>query len=725
LAQGSRGALACPISSAVRYLPSPEIMSKLLLLPTFATAQSVFGGYDVGTANVALAGVTEDILAIGDALPDNFATAKTIYTSGSGLTDPTLQKFAKGETGTYTDGATYKAFNSLFGSATMWDDLILASADDTLGAYGGTDTASFRKYGVNKGVLGACVFEALNLLEAALKAGPSAAAQDHVDKAWAVYYGSRADADASAAEVTMKREKASDFGAGTALVFSRLHVPFKQAKDALAATGGDADKAASAVKDIKKMIILTFARATIKYSHKRMTTDAASYSAGAHMEGDAYYRIFAGVALSFLENDADMKTHIDKISAKMAYTQAPSALTATTDHCDVKKLVEEMYVKLELDCDMVGIMPGLATCSTTCWENMGGEQYFYMPLSDVYSYATITKDVASMTSLTPDNFAGAKTVYENGENSVLKMKTIATTDHGTDPFFKAYETTFGSKTSFDDVISAALDGTGDMASKEPAFKAYVVAKCGITALNMETMTLLTKAATAAAGGDKSYAATGGAFLWDAAYATLIGVSGGKSVGGVCGKRDKDFTDGVQVRKMILKQFQAGKTAILAETFDKTKVDAAIAEIQRLVGITFARATIKYSSRAKPVAGDTPDVYNAGYHAEGFCYWRGMAGYFADKAGDKDTVLEIDALLALTKNDADIVQPALACDAKEKMEGMLSGLGVTCDELGTMTSNMHECETTCAQNVAAAGTADPDSRAPLAALGALVTAVIFA
>ena len=36
-------------------------------------------------------------------------------------------------------------------------------------------------------------------------------------------------------------------------------------------------------------------------------------------------------------------------------------------------------------------------------------------------------------------------------------------------------------------------------------------------------------------------------MWDAAYATLIGVSGGKSVGGVCGKRDKDFTDGVPRR----------------------------------------------------------------------------------------------------------------------------------------------------------------------------------
>ena len=65
-------------------------------------------------------------------------------------------------------------------------------------------------------------------------------------------------------EVTKKREKPSDFGSGSLLVFSRLHFAFQQARDALAATGGNADAAADAVKSIKKMIILTFARATIK-----------------------------------------------------------------------------------------------------------------------------------------------------------------------------------------------------------------------------------------------------------------------------------------------------------------------------------------------------------------------------------------------------------------------------------------------------------------------------
>ena len=46
-------------------------------------------------------------------------------------------------------------------------------------------------------------------------------------------------------------------------MFGRLHFAFQQAKDALA-TGGSAATAADAVASIKKMIILTFARATIK-----------------------------------------------------------------------------------------------------------------------------------------------------------------------------------------------------------------------------------------------------------------------------------------------------------------------------------------------------------------------------------------------------------------------------------------------------------------------------
>ena len=52
-------------------------------------------------------------------------------------------------------------------------------------------------------------------------------------------------------------------------MFARLNFAFQQTRDALAATGGNAAAAADGVKLIKKMIILTFARATLKYAHNR------------------------------------------------------------------------------------------------------------------------------------------------------------------------------------------------------------------------------------------------------------------------------------------------------------------------------------------------------------------------------------------------------------------------------------------------------------------------
>ena len=63
----------------------------------------------------------------------------------------------------------------------------------------------------------------------------------------------------------------------------------------------------------------------------------------------------------------------------------------------------------------------------------------------------------------------------------------------------------------------------------------------------------------------------------------------------------------------MKSFAAGQKAILATTYDATAATAAADEIRRLIGITFARATIKYSSTMKPADG-----YEAGPHAEGFC-----------------------------------------------------------------------------------------------------------
>ena len=50
------------------------------------------------------------------------------------------------------------------------------------------------------------------------------------------------------------------------------------------------------------------------------------------------------------------------------------------------------------------------------------------------------------------------------------------------------------------------------------------------------------------------------------------------------------------------RFSQGKTAMTAATFDAAALDAAIAEIQRLVGMTFARATIKCAGKKRHYPG---------------------------------------------------------------------------------------------------------------------------
>merc|ERR1719236_256106 len=115
-----------------------------------------------------------------------------------------------------------------------------------------------------------------------------------------------------------------------------------------------------------------------------------------------------------------------------------------------------------------------------------------------------------------------------------------------------------------------------------------------------------------------------------------------------------------------------------------------------------------------------------------------------KADMKSTAGEIDGLLALTLNDADITQPETHCSVKQKLETMLPNLGITCDDIGVPKESLvlHTSEAatygTCADNAVAATTDAPtdaptdgdagtagtnttdteivDSHAPVAALG---------
>jgi len=368
-------------------------------------------------------------------------------------------------------------------------------------------------------------------------------------------------------------------------------------------------------------------------------------------------------------------------------------------------------------------------CATNCWTNMGVEHYFYIPQSDVFNVGELSLDVADMkTKTSAGTFDEATTTYTDGLNALPhKVKDITTRDDTGQMFFDGLHDMTGSKTSFDDIISPALAGTGVFADKDASYKDnfryYAVAKCGIAALQLQTMYFLEKAMTDAAAGT-----AGAADLWDQAYAVFTGVNGGASgtVGqlesqgggkGVMQKRDSDYpAPAVQARDHVMKHFAAGQKAILADTYDSAAATAAADEIRRLIGITFARATLKYSSTMKPASGETEGVYSGTSHAEGFCYWRAMAGWMSKKADMKSTALEIDALLALSLNDADITQPATHCSVKQKVETMLPNLGISCDDVGVPkeTLVLHTCDAatygTCAENAVAAPATDAPTTA---------------
>merc|ERR1719456_304595 len=111
------------------------------------------------------------------------------------------------------------------------------------------------------------------------------------------------------------------------------------------------------------------------------------------------------------------------------------------------------------------------------------------------------------------------------------------------------------------------------------------------------MTLLEDAKAAAAAGKQTYDTDGAGFLWDSAYATFAEVDGtAKSVGGYTGgvvpKRDKDFVTNnpnkkdanVMVKDVVLKQFQEGKTALMASPFVPANVTQQLLRLSALLAL---------------------------------------------------------------------------------------------------------------------------------------------
>jgi hypothetical protein len=360
-----------------------------------ANPHSSLGGYQPVSTVIEHAQIVHDIEAIKTALSSgDFATAKTIYTSGmySCKTESsarTLQGFVNAATVTsklagqaffdsFTNGngpsnpnkGPIPGTGRLTFATSFWDDFILGALD----ASGDFSSLSvdMRKYAVNKGVLGVLTMYVARELESAIKKADAGSTADgsgapHAwDEGWAFYYGNHTTAGKySAWEFAKKRDldyaydSSGNRVSGTTEVKTEILRHFLEGLKACRTDTLSLSQLVTTRNNIYRLLALTSIRAGLKYAYKMQNP---SYSAAYHMEAYAYFLAAAGwIQQAAGSNTGAAKAVLDLIDFKLASTALNSDV-----YCAVKAALIPVYSNLGLSCEMVGTwksLPATKTCA--------------------------------------------------------------------------------------------------------------------------------------------------------------------------------------------------------------------------------------------------------------------------------------------------------------------------------------------------------------------------
>jgi hypothetical protein len=316
-------------------------------------------------------------------------------------------------------------------------------------------------------------------------------------------------------------------------------------------------------------------------------------------------------------------------------------------------------------------------------------------VNDVTEHADINRDVMEIKtklSESPVNYAGAKTVYTDGQYSskgsgmrtlqALAQKDMTVSGKYTNVFFSGALDLHGSIDGiWHDYMVACFDGTGICNGKSDDFKTYIINKCAIGIVmgyaTYEMGAAIWKAA------DGSLSDAGAPYAWDEAAAFFIGniepVLGDGYTGNAPGnlyspyeflwKRDKDFPAGTALHTVSVPILNYGLLNI--RTYDANNLASAQLAMYKIFAIGAIRSALKYSWKA--YGGGT---YSDKYHAEGWAYWRSASGYIATV--NKSAVQSIDALLSLSLTSINASTP---CTIKTILEEQYAPLGITCAMVG--------------------------------------------
>jgi hypothetical protein len=338
---------------------------------------------------------------------------------------------------------------------------------------------------------------------------------------------------------------------------------------------------------------------------------------------------------------------------------------------------------------------GAALCNPTnaCPRLSDG---LYCPVNDVTEHGDSNRDVKEIKDLLSEdtiNYAGAKTVYTDGQYSSkgqgemrtlegLAKKDMTVNGKYTNVFFSGALDLHGSIDGiWHDYMVACLDGTGICSGKSDDFKTYIINKCAIGIVMGYATYEMGAAIWKAADGQLSDA--GAPYAWDEAAAFYIGniepILGDGYTGSAPGnlyspyeflwKRDKDFPDGTELHTVSVPILNYGLLNI--RTYDATNLASAQKAMYKIFAMGAIRSALKYSCKA--YGGGT---YSDKYHAEGWAYWRSASGYIATV--NKSAVESIDAMLSLNLTSIPSTTP---CTIKTILEEQYANLGITCAMVG--------------------------------------------
>ena len=309
----------------------------------------------------------------------------------------------------------------------------------------------------------------------------------------------------------------------------------------------------------------------------------------------------------------------------------------------------------------------------------------YAYASDVNSHRLVTLDVCDVIAAMdadPVDVAAAAAAYRDGGNSPSGdgVRTLAGFATATDRLH-GLDDHFDSATPLDDVVSAALDGTGVFDGEPTAVRAQGIEK-GIQNQVLVAWVLHELAAALDKAADGNFdPAEGAVHNWDEAWAFYHGAAPDCAPYATANKRAIDFGttgDGevALANAAILDAMIRGRDALLDEDADTAATAAD--EIRRALVITYTQATIKYATLVvDDLAARDADTARV-HQAEGWAFFRVVEPLLADAGADVDAVT---AILHLDNEPGS----GDGEDVRTALQPALDSLGITSDDIGELSS----------------------------------------